>query len=455
MNNGGSRQEDDGGIDVVDSGHVGPYDYTTISVRPGGDDPAADALEWLSENNYDVSALGEQTICPYLEDGMNLLAFRLSKDSDTGDIRPVRLTYDAELPMIPIKLTAVAANDNMGVMTWVLSDTRAVPANYKSLELNEAAIDWFNPNNNYNDVVNRAADEANGQGFVTEFARSTSRPIPSTNQFAEPIEPSELIFGSNEKSQWNSTLNDDWSNQEGQLLQRTLRYRGWDGFLKVIDATVPLPSGTSAEEYANCIGGACNNLFSESDITDFDPQTYLTQLEMQVIEPMKSVQDLIDARSYMTRLYTTMSAADMTLDPVFDTNPALGDHSNVHVAERYIECGNERYTRGDAPWRVELPQGDTVFGSGNSWPSASLNTMPANRSIIQERSSGQGEVVEDNTAEIDSVISRHNQEVTDEFSGGAGCQIVEPASVSMARNVSLALMFGAFGLLLVRVRRRD
>ena len=45
-----------------------------------------------------------------------------------------------------------------------------MPENYKALELNEALIDWFNPKNNYNEVVTRAADEAMGQGFVTEYA---------------------------------------------------------------------------------------------------------------------------------------------------------------------------------------------------------------------------------------------------------------------------------------------
>jgi hypothetical protein len=451
--NNGSTSREEGGVEVVDSGHVGPYDYTTISVRPGGDDPAAEALEWLGTNNYDVSALGEETIRPYLEDGMNLLAFRLSKDSNTGDIRPVRLTYDAELPMIPIKLTAVAANDNMGVMTWVLSDTRAVPSNYKSLELNQAAINWFTPSANYNDVVNRAADEADGQGFVTEFAWPTSRDIPSSNQFSGPVSAEELVFGSGEQQAWDDIKNNDWTNQEGQLLQRTMRYNTWDGFLKVVDATVPLPSGSTAQEYARCSTSACDRLIGQQDIENFDAQTYIDQLELQVVEPMSAVQELIDARSYMTRMYTTMSAADMTLDPVFDVNSSLGDHSHVHVAERVIECGDEAYSRNEAPWRVALPQGDTVFGTGNTWPLTASDSMPANRTIVQARSSGQGEIVVDNTDEIDNTITRHNQQVTDRVSGG--CQVTHPASVSLARNLSIALMFGAFGLLLIRVRRRD
>lgn len=452
-NNLAGDPREEGGVTVVNSGNVGPYDYTTISVDPGTQNPTQVALDWLSDNRYDVSALGEQTITPYLEDGMNLLAFRLSKNADAGDIRPVRITYDAELPMIPIKLTAVAANDDMGVMVWVLSDERAIPSNYKSLRLNEAAIDWFNPNNNYNDVINRAADEAGGQGFVTELAWPTNRTLPP-NQFNNGAELTQVVFSENDQRYWEDSIRDqDWTGNEWGLIQQSTRYAGFDGYVEVVDSTVPIPSRITAEDFAQCptcyrneIGG--NN----ADIDNFDPQTFITQLDLNVVKPMIETQALINSRPYLTRLYTTMSAADMTLDPVFDFNASLGDHSNAHVAERIIECGDEDYTRAEAPWRVELPQGDTVFGSGNSWP-VSSDEMPATRAIVQDRNSGDGEVVVDNAPEIDSFIQRHNERVSDEFSGG-GCQTAHSASASLARNMSLALMFGAFGLLLIRVRSR-
>src|SRR5688500_10330955 len=62
------------------------------------------------------------------------------RGATAGSIRPIVLTYAATKPMIPIKLTAVAANDDMGVLTWVLGDHQAVPQNYYALELNEARI---------------------------------------------------------------------------------------------------------------------------------------------------------------------------------------------------------------------------------------------------------------------------------------------------------------------------
>ncbi len=169
----GAFNED--GIDVLASGSVGPYDYELISVAEITDqDPAAAALRWLDDNGYEATALSADLFRPYLEEGMNLLAFRLNKQADVGEIRPVTLRYPSRFPMIPIKLTSVAAQEDMGVLVWTIAEARAVPLNYKSLELNAALINWFSWQSNYFNVVNAAADEAGGQGFVTEMAQPSS-----------------------------------------------------------------------------------------------------------------------------------------------------------------------------------------------------------------------------------------------------------------------------------------
>ena len=172
-------------VSVLAAGSVGPYDYEVIKVDPANSDPAMVAIEWLKANGYDVGALGPDVLRPYLRDGLNLLAFKLSKNKMTGSIRPVMLTYNSDHPMIPIRPTAVAANDDMGILVWVLGSGRAVPTNYKTLELNEAVIDWFNPAMVYNDVVTAAADEAGGQGFVTELATPTATSGIADNLYQE------------------------------------------------------------------------------------------------------------------------------------------------------------------------------------------------------------------------------------------------------------------------------
>jgi hypothetical protein len=96
---------------------------------------------------------------------------------------------------------------------------------------------------------------------------------------------------------------------------------------------------------------------------------YREALEKNVIEPVRLVEKLVASRPYVTRLYTTLSAAEMTVDPLFTFNADQPAVSNTHTAERVVEC-NPDITQFDAPWRVELPQGGVIRGVGSVWPTA-------------------------------------------------------------------------------------
>ena len=50
------------------------------------------------------------------------------------------------------------------------------------------------------------------------------------------------------------------------------------------------------------------------------------------------------AKPYLTRLYTTLSADEMTLDPMFSYNPDLPEVSNVHAADAYWDCADPETT---------------------------------------------------------------------------------------------------------------
>jgi hypothetical protein len=398
-----------GGVTVVNQGAVGPYDYTTIAVDPTASDAAQVAVDWLTTNGYDVTSVGADLIRPYLEDGMNLIAFKLTKSASSGDIRPVKLTYPAELPMIPIKLTAVAANDDMGVLVWVLGDSRSVPSNYRSLELNDALINWFNPNSNYNDVVTQAANEANGQGFVTEYADD------ATNI-------NDVVFSGQDESMWTS-LNDPalWQNDHGELITRTFRrFSTLDGFNLVVEESVPLPADATVQDFLNCPSCVIDSSGTGTDagfnslptqIEGFSPSAFLSSVEEHVIAPMQETEALIDSRPYITRLYTTMSASDMTIDPIFDFNSTLPDFSNTHIAERTIYC-SPAVSRNEAPWKTELPSGEEVHGQGNSWPLGLDDGMPATRLVRQEHNTGSGDTIDDNTDSIAGSIDEHNQSIS-------------------------------------------
>jgi hypothetical protein len=357
-------------------------------------------VNWLTSNEYSVGEGVPGLVRPYLLDGLHLLALRLTKGSDVGSIRPLRITYAAKAPMIPIKLTAVAANNDMGVMAFVLGEARAVPKNYLSLELNEARINWFNASSNYNSVVTQAADEAGGQGFVTEYSRETTA---LTN----------VVFGPADETSWQAVRATSYATLGAAFLGVFYQWGQWDGFWDAVRETVTLPSGVGFSDLQSC-----PNCYA--DKLEFSPTEFFAAVDKSVLQPMRDMQALLDRSAHVTRLYTTMSAAEMTADPLFSFNADLGPVSNVHTATRVIEC-NPSLTQFEAPWRIELPQGDTVRGLGSSliWPG--FTDQPANSRITRVSESGSGVVVEDNGEAISRALADYNSSVpTPAGMGGSG-----------------------------------
>ncbi|MGB0678273.1 MAG: DUF2330 domain-containing protein [Polyangiales bacterium] len=430
---GGGVAPSNSGVQVLDQGSVGPYDYVLISAQTGTPDVADVVVDWLQTNGYDVAPTARETLGPYLADGMNLVAFRLTKGSDSGEIRPVVLRYAATQPMIPIRPTAVAANNDMGVMVWVLGPHRAVPLNYFALEINEARLNWFNPNSNYNDVIIAAANEAGGHGFVTEQAG------------AAPV-LGDTVFSLADEQTWSTRfVGQDWSGRQGALIEALVRqYRGWDGLRRAIDTVLPLPPGVSVDDVL-----ACPSCVS-GQIPSFVPTALLTAVEQEVIVPMRHVRDLFRTQAYTTRLYTTLSPAEMDVDPRFDFNPDLPAHSNVHVQTRVIKCDG-RWTRSAAPWFVALDSGLTVYGRGNQWPvdSTLALSMPANQRILQLSTAGPGTLIRDYSAEIQAQLDEGEAGSAVGLGGGGGhCQLGQWTRTSLMQTVLL------LAVLLLGLRRR-
>jgi hypothetical protein len=408
----GSSADGPPNVNVLASGAIGPYDYYVIMVNPALKDRAGVAIDWLTTEGYDIGELGPEVLRPYLDDDLNLVAFRLTKGNSSGAIRPVMVTYDSKLPSIPIRPTAVAANDDMGVMVWLLSEARGIPKNYKALELNEALIDWFNPTKNYNEVVIKAAGEAMGQGFVTEYADKVATLQPPG---------SKLIFQDSQRQAWANFQASTHTDPVMMIEEASQNWQGWDGFDEALRAAVePLPADVTFEDFKNCV-----RCYIGTPGVSFNTAEYLLQLYKQVVKPMDDTQKLLDSRPYLTRVYTTMSAKDMTLDPIFDFNADLKNVSNLHVADRVVECpGGNSDPSGNDPWRVQLPQGALVRGAEQGvWPIA-VEDAPAALRIVQYGTSGQGEVIEDRTALIKTMINAMPKPVAGQpakpVSGGTG-----------------------------------
>ncbi len=158
------------GVEVFAEGDVGPYEFVVI----GSDDPD-ELVNWLRDNEYRVEDPMIPLIDVYVEEDFAFLAMRLQPEFGVQDIQPIQITYPSEQPMIPLRLTAVAANPDMAVLTWFFGEQQAVPDNYGHFEIDDDEITFFTfGGHNYRTLMGQKADEMNGQAFITEYAAPTS-----------------------------------------------------------------------------------------------------------------------------------------------------------------------------------------------------------------------------------------------------------------------------------------
>ncbi len=158
-------------VTVFGQGSVGPYNYAIV----GSDDPQ-ELVKWLRTNQYQITPAMEPLVDVYVKEKMVFLAMKLQPQKQVRDIQPVKMTYKSTKPMIPLRLTAVAANPNMVVLTWILARAQAEPENYAVFKIpDEQIVFTAFGGSNYSQVVLDNAKRLSGRAFITEFAGATSK----------------------------------------------------------------------------------------------------------------------------------------------------------------------------------------------------------------------------------------------------------------------------------------
>ncbi len=436
---------------------VGPYDYAVLRA-----DSKQPMLDWLDENGFFVPDGTDEAVDPYIHEGAYFLALKLLKGNDVGDIQPVVVEYESDLPMIPIVLTGVAADPNMPVMVWVLGKARAIPRNFLHTEINDAEIDWINAGANYIDVINKAVDEAaQHHSFITEFAGS-SDVMKDVLDYPDRFGDLNELRATTDAVSYVEYMNSHGFITAGGAAPPFFAPAYTSQVLAILQKYLPVPAkllktltdqGGNANVYYTSIRYWVETdrlqspgLYEDLDL-DFDPVAMTDELQERVVDPTLAAGELFRKNPYMSRLFTTLSQDEMTRDPVFSFNPELEDVKNVHQGRLIYYCGKiENDTPSTTPavvitedgWKLAFPDGT----GENPWAGAE---WPKSRLIQIEREEGASETVVDNTARIADVIDNKGLSV----SYGNGCAV--GAGSSAASGIGLGVLVAG---LLARRRRR-
>lgn len=389
-----------GGPVILFQETVGTFDVTVLQ---SGD--ATEVTDWLIENDYELAPEAPAILEDYVNLGHVFAAIKLTAGADVDTIHPLVFRYPGTEPCVPLKLTAVAAKNDMAVRAFFLGDDRVYPSNYRHVEFNPVRLDWVLNGSNYTSVVSRAVDEpvADGQAFITEYAGPSSA-VPTSNIYNTSWDADALrgldateIFGV--------------LNSQGVLSCNSFQCNFvHPQILPLLRKHLPPPDGWTDVEFYMCVasGGQSVTTTGTADTTcltealqlDFDAEGFADDYDGQIVEPGLHAVDLLSEWPYLTRMFTTIDPDEMTVDPIFQASPQLSlGVSQARRATQYVECAGDR--------TVTLPDQREVSLVGTTWPLFS-SAMPYAERIEELNDDGELVVLVDNTDLINDELAQWN-----------------------------------------------
>ena len=383
--------EGEGEVQVLLQQQVGPYDVVVLAA-----DNAGVMLQWLNDNEYDIPETTEPLLQLYVGDS-HFVAMKLTKDAGAGDVQPIVLRFAGDVPMIPLRLTSVAATPDMPIYAWLLGEGRGVPLSFSHVTLNEARIPWQSCGgwqgcrDRWTSLVGQAADEAGGRAFATAFAGRSAEALPYL--------PDPDRFDLDRLRRTHAP----WDFVQDMLQQGFPRDTKMQALLRRF---IPMPAGLAEQgvderSFYNCL--RCYQEQIERAGLEFDPMAFVEALAEEVVEPLVEVRGRFEQRPDLTLLYTQLSADEMTEDPVFGFNPDLPDVARDHFATLVYQCEPD-VLRSDAAFRLEAADGAVLHagspqqeGRGAYSPDEAL---PAALLVERQDVEGPPIVLTDNREEV-------------------------------------------------------
>lgn len=383
-----SDSDSDGGPVVLFNDVVGAFE---IAVLDG--DNLGDINEWLDNNGYARDPAADPILSEYLAEGHIFAAFKLTNDTQTSEIHPIALRFSNNEACIPLRLTRIAAVDDMPVRAFFLADDRVVPETYRHVLVNPLRLNWPSRATNYNQVINEAvdADEANGRAFVTEYAGSSA--VVGSNQILNPLWNA-APFETMEAFQVVEALADlGFVTRPDDFNPPTYLHPLIRGLLL---RYLPVPAELGEEEFYRCV-----SCYEESiDLEAWDGPAFGAAVQERIIDPAVAAVDALDSFPTLTRMYTQISPHEMTADPMFYENPDL-DAVDLRTqnAVQLVGCIS------DEVW--VLPDGREVLAPDGIWPSFD-DEMPWEEEVAEMMDVGAPVVLVNNSPTIAAELTEHN-----------------------------------------------
>jgi hypothetical protein len=392
------------GVNVSFQGTVGPYNAAVVmSTDPNDPRPLKD---WLATNMYFVSDQASRLIDDYVKEGKHFVAIRLTPGRGVNEIAPLVMKFVGPGPCVPLRLTSIAAINDLRVNLWVLAQTRVVPENYYEIKVNPTRIDWFGNGANYDDLVKQAADEAGGNAFVTDY-----------------VGPASIAKGTIDPGTYDvARLAMRTTPPEAVAEVLVQNYPRDNALMDILRKHIPEPEsikamGVTEANFYNQIASYWQRY--ARDFAPFDSQEFAADVNLRIVLPVKKAQALFDHYPKLTRLSTFISPEEMVVDPLFMANSTLPDVPVQRSATAVVMCGNQLYSYCNAPVRLELPDGQKVlFAARNNMycygqPALSSAAVPGPALEVawKRAPAGEGAVRFDNRKTIQTTIDRNNSAV--------------------------------------------
>ncbi len=392
-------------VSVVLAAQTGPYDYAIVK-----GDTSQNLLDWLNKAGFATPPAALPIIDAHVKKGDVFVAFRLHDGEGVQAIRPVTFDMDDAEPCVPLRLTSIAAVDEMSVIVYLAGSGRGLPKNSLHVQVNPLRLNWNAPASNYAQVLSAAIDEAGSHAFATEFAADVTavtvagadptvlgtylfeRPVAGTgawgagplfNKAILDVQRLRAVQGPHELAPALLASGLPLTPELFAILDATLGVNVSQlAWLAVLD-----PAQVLTQTLGNAdAGGSAQGELVTADglpvgltVTTIDGNALADAVEAQLSVPLLAAFDAIGHAQTLTRLALRISPAEMTRDPVFAFSATLPPVSNVHRGDMHTvqeDCGQTA-----ASARLTLPELDRSYVLHNGTSGYFVSAMGGSSSL--------------------------------------------------------------------------